>query len=66
MANSVTPFGANTIFLQTGKRYTPFSALQQFFPTLPVICAQVVTKRFMRKYKKVSLKKKKKIPAPQY
>ncbi len=39
--NSATPIGANTMFLQIGKRYTPFSALHQFFPTLPIICAQV-------------------------
>jgi hypothetical protein len=29
------------MFLQIGKRYTPFSALSQFFPTLPIIYAQV-------------------------
>jgi hypothetical protein len=46
--NSATPVGANTMFLQTGKRYTPFSALHQFFPTLPIVCAQVAAKRFMR------------------
>jgi hypothetical protein len=32
----------------TVKRYTPFSALHQFFPTLPIICAQVAAKRFKR------------------
>jgi hypothetical protein len=46
--NCATPIGANTMFLQIGKRYTPFSALQQFFPTLPIIYAQVAAKRFMR------------------
>jgi hypothetical protein len=46
--NSATPIGANTMFLQIGKRYTPFSGLPQVFPTLPIICAQVATKRFMR------------------
>jgi hypothetical protein len=46
--NSATPIGTNTMFLQIGQRYTPFSALQQFFPTLPIICAQVVTKCFMQ------------------
>jgi hypothetical protein len=35
--NSTTPIGAITVFLQTGKRYTPFSALHQFFNTLPII-----------------------------
>jgi hypothetical protein len=47
--NSATLIGANTIFLQNGKRYTPSSALHQFFPTLPIICAQVAAKRFMQK-----------------
>jgi hypothetical protein len=46
--NSTTPIGANTMFLQIGKHYTPFSALHQFFPTLPIICAQVAAKHFMR------------------
>jgi hypothetical protein len=38
--NCATPIGANTMFLQIGKRYTPFSALHQFFPTLPIIYAK--------------------------
>jgi hypothetical protein len=46
--NSATSIGANTMFLQIGKRYTPFSVLHQFFPTLPIICAQVAAKRFMQ------------------
>jgi hypothetical protein len=46
--NSATPIGANTMFLQIGKLYTPFSALYKFLPTLPIICAQVAAKRFMR------------------
>jgi hypothetical protein len=46
---STTPIGANTMFLQIGRRYTPFSALRQLFPTLPIICAQVAAKRFMQK-----------------
>jgi hypothetical protein len=46
--NSATPVGTNSMFLQIGKRYTPFSAFHQFFPTLPIICAQVAAKRFMR------------------
>jgi hypothetical protein len=46
--NSATPIDANTMFLQIGKRYTPFSALHQFFSTLPIICAQVAAKHFMR------------------
>jgi hypothetical protein len=46
--NSATPIGANTMFLQIGKCYTPFSVLHQFFPTLPINCAQVAAKRFMQ------------------
>jgi hypothetical protein len=46
--NSANPIGAKTMFLQIRKPYTPFSALHQFFPTLPIICAQVVAKRFVR------------------
>jgi hypothetical protein len=46
--NSATPIGANTIFLQIGKRYTQFSALHQFFLTLPIICAQEASKLFMQ------------------
>jgi hypothetical protein len=47
-SNSATPIGANTMFLQIGERYTPFSALHYFLPTLPIIWAQVVAKRSMR------------------
>jgi hypothetical protein len=57
--NSATPIGANTVFLQTGKRYTPFSALHQFFPTLPIICAQVAEKRLCEIQDSVPLKLKK-------
>jgi hypothetical protein len=46
--NSTTPIGTNTMFIQIGKRYTPFSALYQSFPTLPINCAQVAAKRLMR------------------
>jgi hypothetical protein len=46
--NSATPICANTMFLKIGKHYEPFSALPQFFPILPIICAQVVAKHFMR------------------
>jgi hypothetical protein len=52
--NNATPIDANTMFLQIGEHYTPFSALHQFFPTLPIICAQVAAKRFMQN-KMVSL-----------
>jgi hypothetical protein len=45
--NSAIPIGANTMFIQIGKRYTPFSALHQFFPTLLINCAQVAAKRFV-------------------
>jgi hypothetical protein len=46
--NSATAIGANAMFLQISKRYSPFSALHQLFPTLPIICAQVAAKLFMR------------------
>jgi hypothetical protein len=45
--NSATPIGINTMFLQIGQCYTPLSGLHQFFPTLPIIGAQVAAKRFM-------------------
>jgi hypothetical protein len=47
-SNSATPIGTNSMFLQIGKRHTPFSVLHKFFPTLPIMCAQVVAKLFMR------------------
>ncbi len=47
--NSSTPIGANTMFLQISKRYTPFLALHQFFPTLPIICAQVAAQNVLCK-----------------
>jgi hypothetical protein len=53
--NSAAPIGANTLFLQIGKCYTPFSVLHQLFPTLPIICAQVAAKHLMRNTKMVSL-----------
>jgi hypothetical protein len=46
--NNATPIGAKTMFLQIGKRYTPFLALHQLFPTLPIICAQVAAKHLMQ------------------
>jgi hypothetical protein len=64
--NSATPMGANTMFIQIGKCYTPFSALHQFFPTLPINCAQVGVKRFMRNTRWRPFKIKKYCPAPQY
>jgi hypothetical protein len=64
--NSATPIGAYIMFLQIGKRYTPFSALHQFFLTLPVICSQVAAKRFMRNTRECPFKIKKLCPAPQY
>jgi hypothetical protein len=38
----------NTMFQQIGARYTPFSALHQFFHTLPIIWAEVAAKCFLR------------------
>jgi hypothetical protein len=52
------------MFLQTDMRHTPFSALHLFFPTLPIICAQVAAKRFFAKFKMVALKKKKNAQHP--
>jgi hypothetical protein len=46
--NNGALIGANTMFLQIGKRYKPFLALHQFFPTLPIIWAQVAAKRVMQ------------------
>jgi hypothetical protein len=36
------------MFLQIGKRYIPFKALHQLFPTLPIIWGQVAAKRFLK------------------
>jgi hypothetical protein len=57
-SNCATPIGANTMFLQTGKRYIAFSELHQFLPTLPIIWAQVAAKRFSEIQDDVSLKLK--------
>jgi hypothetical protein len=54
--NSATPIGTNSMFLQIGKRYTPFSVLHKFSPTLPIICAQVAAKLFMRNSVPLKLK----------
>jgi hypothetical protein len=48
-----TLIGANAVFLQIGKRYTPFPALFQFFLNKLVFCAQVEAKRFFMKAKMV-------------
>ncbi len=58
--NSATPIGANTMFLQIGKRCTPISALHQFFPTLPIIYAQVAAKNVLCKIQESFLLKIKK------
>jgi hypothetical protein len=52
--------------LQIDKRYTPFSELHQFFPTLPIIYAQVAAKGFMQNTRWCPFKIKKYCPAPQY
>jgi hypothetical protein len=39
------------MFSKWGKRYTLFSALHQFFPTLPIIWAQVAAKYLLQKSK---------------
>jgi hypothetical protein len=52
--SSITPIGANTMFLRISRRYIPFLALHQFFPTLPIIWTQVAGKGFFAKSKMVS------------
>ncbi len=54
--NSANPIGANNMFPQIDKHYTPFSAHHQFFPTLPIICAQVAAKRLCEIQDNVPLK----------
>jgi hypothetical protein len=39
----------NAIFLQNVMCHAPFSARHHFFPTLPIIWAQVEAKRFLQK-----------------
>ncbi len=62
--NSATPIGANTMFIQIGKRYTQFSALHQFFPTLSINCAQVAAKRLCEIQDGVPLKLKNNVQRP--
>ncbi len=62
--NSATLIGANTMFLQIGKHYTPFSALHQFFPTLPIIFAQVAKKVLCEIQDSVPLKLKNNVQRP--
>ncbi len=62
--NSATPIGANTMFLQIGKCYTPFLALHQFFPILPIICAQVAAKLLYAIQDGVHLKLKNNVQRP--
>ncbi len=63
---SATYIGANIMFLQIDKRYTPFSALHQFFPTLLTIWAQVAARHFLWNPKSWPFKTKKECPAPQH
>jgi hypothetical protein len=53
------------MFFQIGRRYTPFSALHHFFPTLPIIYAQVAAKHFWRNTLSWPFEIKKECPAPQ-
>jgi hypothetical protein len=62
--NSTTPIGAYTMFLQIGKCYTQFSALHQFFTTLPIICAEVAAKCFMQNTRRCPLKLKNNVQRP--
>jgi hypothetical protein len=50
--------------LQIGKRCTSFSALHQFFPTLPLIWAQVAAKLFCEIQEAGPLKLKKNVQRP--
>jgi hypothetical protein len=52
------------MFLQIDQRHTPLSALHQFFPTLPIIWAQVVAKRFFEIQDGGPLKLKKNVQRP--
>jgi hypothetical protein len=54
------------MFLKIGKRFTSFSALHKFFPTLLIIQAQVAAKYFLQNLKWWSFKIKKACPAPQH
>jgi hypothetical protein len=54
------------MFLQIDKRHTPLPALHLFFPTLPIIWAQVAAKRFLRNSRWWPCKIKKECPAPQH
>jgi hypothetical protein len=49
------------MFFQIGRRYTPFSALHQFFPTLPIIYAQGAAKNILRNPLSWPLKLKKNV-----
>jgi hypothetical protein len=66
--SSATPIGANTMFLQIGKRYISLSALHQFFHTLALMLAQVAAKHFCKIQDGGPLKKKYIYiyPAPQH
>jgi hypothetical protein len=54
--SSATPIGANAVFLQIAKRYTPFSVLHQFFITFSIILAQMAAKHFYCKIQGCLLK----------
>ncbi len=63
---SATPIGANTMFLQIDKRHTLLSVLHLFFPTLPIIWAQVAAERYLRNSRWWPFKIKKECPTPQH
>jgi hypothetical protein len=54
------------MFLQIDKRQTPFSAIHLFFPTLPIIWAQVAAKGFLQNSRWWPFKIKKECPASQH
>jgi hypothetical protein len=52
------------MFLQIDKHHTPLSALYLFFPTLPIIWAQVAAKYFCKIQNGGPLKLKKNVQRP--
>jgi hypothetical protein len=51
------------MFLRIGRRYMPFLAFHQFFPTLPIIWTQVAGKGFLQNPRWFSFKAKKRTPS---
>jgi hypothetical protein len=64
--NTATTIGAITMLLQIGKRYTPFSALHQFFSHITNNRAQVAAKLFLINPRWLSFKIEKECPTSQH